>query len=173
MKSNRFNLHLGRTAVALTTALALALPGNSAVIGGQSAGHTVMDGGRAMYTTISATHDLRLDGVAASLMTRPVARLTSAERRDLADRYNDRIISSNTDLEALARSAEFAAVLAAGDVDEFVMVLSYLTLDATDNWTAIACRPAHPRAPTHSQPPPVVPGKRSVAPLRQRGVRGG
>jgi hypothetical protein len=38
-------------------------------------------------------------------------------------------------------TSEFAAELAAGSVDEFVRILSYLTLDAMDNCTAIAAGP--------------------------------
>jgi hypothetical protein len=141
MKTNSISRGLGRVALALTTVIALALPVNSAATSGQSIREIATDGGPNVNAAIGGSHGMRLDGVAAALVTRPISSLTSAERRDLADRYNDRIIASNTDLEAFARSADFAALLAAGDVDEFVMTLSYLTLDATDNWTAIAAGP--------------------------------
>jgi hypothetical protein len=141
MKTYRFNQRLGRVALALTTAIALTLPTNSVALHASFA-PGMRTGKKAYVNSAPAASDtVRLDGVAASLVTRPVSSLTSAERRDLADRYSDRIIASDTDLEAFARTAEFSAILAAGDVDEFVMMLSYLTLDATDNWTAIAAGP--------------------------------
>lgn len=141
MKTISTHRRFGRVALALTTAIALTLPVNSVAL---NASH--MRTARAaeeahLNATYIGNSSNRLDGVAATLVTRPVSSLTSAERRDLADRYSDRIIAINTDLEAFARTADFAAVLAAGDVDEFVMTLSYLTLDATDIWTAIAAGP--------------------------------
>jgi hypothetical protein len=134
-------LSIGRIALALTTALALTLPMKTTA----TAPALSLDAERtnqATMTTISQPAGAaRLDGLAQSLMTRPAALLTSAERRARADRYSDQIIARHSDLEAFARSAEFAAVMAGGDVDEFVRTLSYLTLDAADNWTAIAAGP--------------------------------
>jgi hypothetical protein len=140
MNTKQTNPCFSRLALALAAAIALTLPVNSAATDGQATHNMTIDGGMMSPTTI-ATHNLRLDGVAASLVTRPVATLTSVERRHLADRYSDRVIAASTDLEAFARCAEFAAYLADGDMEEFVMTLSYLTLDATDNWTAIAAGP--------------------------------
>ena len=137
MNIHTLNGTLGRIALALTTTLALTLTSGSAAVYSRAAEGS----GRAGELPGEIAASGRLDGVAAALLTRPAASLTSAERRDLADRYTDRIIAANTDLEAFARGAEFAAVLAAGDSDEFVMTLSYLTLDATNNWTAIAAGP--------------------------------
>ncbi len=124
--------HFGRVALALTAAVAMLLP---------MRGSTASVKETTMNYPVSISHSLRLDGVAATLVSRPVSLLSSAERRDLADRYSDQIIARNTDLEAFVRSADFAAYLAGGSVDEFVMTLSSLTLDATDNWTAILAGP--------------------------------
>ncbi len=124
--------HFGRVALALTAAVAMLLPMRASTA---SVKETTMN------YPVSISHSLRLDGVAATLVSRPVSMLSSAERRDLADRYSDQIIARNTDLEAFARCADFAAYLAGGDVDEFVKTLSYLTLDATDNWTALLAGP--------------------------------
>ena len=112
-------------ALALTAAYGLLLPTN------------ITATPAAIQPAVSA----RLDGLAQSLITRPAALLTSTDRRALADRYSGQIIARHTDLEAFARSAEFAAALSAGNMDEFVRTLSYLTLDARDNWTAIAAGP--------------------------------
>jgi hypothetical protein len=141
MKTHGFSQHLGRTALALTTAIALTLPASAPVVNVQPAPSSETRRETDVRLSLQADHSFRLDGVALSLVSRPATSLTSAERRDLADRFSDRIIAANTDLEAFARSADFAAYLAGGDVDEFVMMLSYLTLDATDNWTAIAAGP--------------------------------
>ncbi len=123
----------GRIALVWAIAIAMILP--------VSASTATTTKEETMNYPVSMSHSLRLDGLAASLVRRPVSQLTSAERRDLAGRYSDRVVSASTDLEAFARCAEFAAYLAGGDVDEFVMTLSYLTLDAHDNWTAIAAGP--------------------------------
>ncbi|MCU0508325.1 MAG: hypothetical protein MUC34_07975 [Anaerolineae bacterium] len=135
------NSKLGRIALALTTALALTLPAHSATSTGATARAALAEKDNTMTILAQPAGAARLDGLARSLMTRPAALLTSAERRDLADRYSDQIIARHSDLEAFARSAEFSAALAGGSVDEFVKTLSYLTLDATDNWTAIAAGP--------------------------------
>jgi hypothetical protein len=102
---------------------------------------TVEERNRTMTTIARPAATTRLDGLAQSLMTGPAASLTSAERRRLADRYSDQVVPRHSDLEAFARTADFAAALSAGSVDEFVRTVSYLTLDATDNWTAIAAGP--------------------------------
>lgn len=141
MKGRRTIYPLGRMALALTTAIVLSLPLNLPAPSSQPASTATTAKEVTMNYPVSASHSLRLDGLAATLVNRPASMLTSAERRDLAARYNDRIIGASTDLEAFARCAEFAAYLAAGDVDEFVMTLSFLTLDAKDNWTAIAAGP--------------------------------
>ena len=132
------NRKIARIALALTTAVALTLPVN------MNAATTLASNPTVRYEEMemsAAMQPSRLDGVAAALMARPAALLTSRERRELADRYSDQVTPPNTDLEAFAKTSEFAAVLAAGSVDEFVMTLSYLTLDATDNWTAICAGP--------------------------------
>jgi hypothetical protein len=141
MKTSGLRQNLGRTALALTTAIALILPLNSAVLNASPVIRTGAEKETNVNQAFSADSGVRMDGVAASLVTRPASSLSSSERRDLAGRYSDRIIARNTDLEAFAATSDFTAVLAAGDVDEFVMTLSYLTLDATNNWTAIAAGP--------------------------------
>ncbi len=138
MTSFPLNHRFGRAALALTTAIALTLPVNATVVTGLDTTNSWRETRSILDTS---ARDRRVDGVAAILMTRPAVALTSAERRELADRYSDAIIAANTDLEAFARSAEFAALLADGSVDEFVMMLNYLTLDATNNWLAIASGP--------------------------------
>jgi hypothetical protein len=135
------NNKLGRIALAFTTALALTLPMNTSATTGPSARATVGENDDSRTVMTRSTSATRLDGLAQSLMTRPAALLTSAERRTLADRYSDQVVPRHTDLEAFARTAEFAAALSAGNVDEFVKALSYLTLDARDNWTAIVAGP--------------------------------
>jgi hypothetical protein len=132
---------LSRIALAFTTAVALVLPMNSAATSGSAARMTIAEKDNTMTLITRPSAAVRLDGLAQSLLTSPAALLTSAERRELADRYSDQVVPRRTDLEAFAMTAEFAAVLSAGSVDEFVRTISYLTLDAADNWTAIAAGP--------------------------------
>lgn len=139
---NRNMTHkLNRSAQALIVAIALTLPMNTNATSSAIDRPDTSSEGNTMTSIAQPASALRLDGLAQSLMTRPAALLTSAERRDLADRYSDQIIARHTDLEAFARTAEFASTLSAGSVDEFVRTISYLTLDARDNWTAIAAGP--------------------------------
>lgn len=162
MTTHQSSLHFGRIALALTTALALTLPVSSNVLRNELPLLTPVREETTVNYPVPMSHSLRLDGLAASLVTRPASSLSSAERRDLADRYSDRIIGANTDLEAFARTSEFAAVLAAGNADEFVMTLSYLTLDATDNWTAIAAGPlTRVRQRIHNRLP-FIPGSEAL-----------
>lgn len=141
MNRRNANRKLSRIALALTTAIALILPTDTSATTSAASRIARESEEKKVTVTMQSSSSARLDGLAAALMTRPAALLTSAERRELADRYSDQVTPRNTDLEAFARAAEFAAALAAGSVDEFVVTLSYLTLDARDNWTAIAAGP--------------------------------
>jgi hypothetical protein len=132
---------ISRIALTLTTAIALTLPVSTSATSNAPYRMEMAGKENTMIATMQPDTAARLDGLAQSLITRPAASLTSAERRVLADRYSDQVVPRHTDLEAFALTADFAAALSAGNVDEFVKALSYLTLDAHDNWTAIAAGP--------------------------------
>ena len=85
---------------------------------------------------------LRLDDpLVRAQVVRLAPQLTSSQRYALVQRYHEQIIQPNTDLEALAQIAEFAADLNGNDAETFMLDMSRLTLDATSNWDAIAAGP--------------------------------
>lgn len=125
-----------RVIALLMLATAVVLPGHRASAAGAVAG---VPG----ETFISAAgRERRLSDAATQASLAAIApSLRMGERRDLLDGFYGEIIAAHTDLEAFARCAGFAALLAGDDTDAFVAQLSYLTLDARDNWTAIAAGP--------------------------------
>ena len=142
-------------------------------ISGQPHGNTDRDGRNMNCHCSTRVHSLRLDGVAASLVTRPVASLTSAERRDLADRYNDRIIASQHrpgSLRPQRRVRGRARRRRRGRVRHDAELPDAGRNGQLDGDRG---RPADPPAPAHPQPSPVVPGQRGAASLRKPGVCGG
>jgi len=85
---------------------------------------------------------LRLDDPLVRAQTvRLAPRLAASQRYALVQRYYEQIIRANTDLEALAQIAEFAADLSGNQADIFMLDMSRLALDATSNWDAIAAGP--------------------------------
>ena len=85
---------------------------------------------------------LRLDDPLVRAQTvRLAPQLASVQRYALVQRYHEQIIQTNTDLEALAQIAEFAADISGGNAETFMLDMSRLTLDATSNWDAIAAGP--------------------------------
>ena len=63
--------------------------------------------------------------------------LTPSQRYALVELHYEQTIGPDTDLEVFARIAEFAAALADGNVETFMLDINRLTLDATSNWYAV------------------------------------
>ena len=151
MKHYRFSQHFGRTALALTTALVLTLPMNSAVAVGPLARGSRTAGDAQVNTTLVASNAGRLDGVAASLDD-PARRQPDLGRapRPGGPLQRPDHLGQHRPGSVRPHARSLRPCLPPATSTSSSMTLSYLTLDATDNWTADRRRPAHPRCASAS-----------------------
>jgi len=122
-----------RLTLTLSLAATLILPGSTLAVRADTAG---------TFPDNALRGDLRLDDpLVRAQAVRLSPQLTSSQRCALVQFYYEQIIQTNTDLEALAQIAEFAADLSGGNAETFMLDMNRLTLDATSNWDAIAAGP--------------------------------
>ena len=81
------------------------------------------------------------DAVVRGELARLAPRLNRQQQQALEEIYYRQIIANYTDLEAFACISELAAALAGTEVDNFMLDVSHLALDATSNWQAFFAGP--------------------------------